>query len=350
MKIHIACNDGSPIDKAWSDIHGAGVGGAEYALLSLSEQFVKDGHEVVIYNQNGSEEIEEAGIIFRNLNTVMSGDDDRILIAFRSPNHRVTDAKAEMKLWWSTDQHTIGSFKTFAEHVEFIITISPFHTDYHIKTYGFDTSQIAHIDLGVRDEYLSLDEIEKTKNLCIFCSVPDRGLQVLYKAWPMIKHSVPDASLIITSDYRLWGLPSPGNHKHRLMWSDSNDVSFLGKIPRDELVKLQMSAEILAYPSTYEELFCVSVAECEVAGAYPVTSTKGAIPTTNQWGTSIIGDPTRPDFLPGFASRIISLLNDERDFLESQRKIMMDEARERFSWERIAKEWYGLFENGGIQK
>lgn len=350
MKIHIACNDGSPINKVWSDIHGDGVGGAEYGLLSLAEQFVKDGHEVVIYNQNGSEEIEEAGIIFRNMNTVMSGDDDRILITFRSPNHRTTDAKAEMKLWWSTDQYTIGNFKTFASKVEFIITISPFHTSYLMETYDFDASKVAHIDLGVRGEYLTFNEVEKTKNLCIFCSVPDRGLQILYRAWPSIKHAVPDASLIITSDYRLWGLPSPGNHKHRLMWSDTSGVSFLGKVPREELIKLQMSADILTYPSTYDELFCISVAECEVAGAYPVTSTKGAIPTTNQWGTSIVGDPTRPEFVNEFTGRTISLLTDERDFLESQQKIMMKEASERFSWKRIAKEWYDLFENGRIEK
>jgi glycosyltransferase involved in cell wall biosynthesis len=348
MKIHFACNDGSPIDKLWEDIHGRGVGGAEYGLLSLAEQFVKDGHEVVIYNQAGGVEIEQAGIVFKNLNQVMGGDPDRILIAFRSPNDRIMAAKAEKKLWWSTDQHTIGSFKNFGRQVEFIITISPFHTDYHIKTYGFSPSKIGHIDLGVRDDYLPYGKVEKKKNMCIFCSVPDRGLHVLYQSWGRIKSAVPDATLVITSDYRLWGLPSPNNHKHRLMWATADGVSFLGKVSRDELVTLQMSAEILSYPSTYEELFCVSVAECGVAGAYPVTSTKGAVPTTNQWGTSIIGDPTRPEFIPGFAGRIISLLTDDREFLESQQKIMMKEARERFSWERIAKKWYRLFEDGRI--
>jgi len=350
MKIHIACNDGSPIDKVWSDIFGNGVGGAEYALLSLAEQFVKDGHEVVIYNRSGTDEREEVGILFKNLNAIDPAEADRILITFRSPNLRIVPAKAERKLWWSTDQYTIGSFKGFAKNVDFIITISPFHTDYHMKTYGFTSGQIAHIDLGVRDEYLDFDEIEKKKNLCIFCSVPDRGLQILYAAWPIIARDVPNASLIITSDYRLWGLPSPNNHKHRLMWSDAAEVNFLGKVPRHELVKLQMAAEILAYPCTYEELFCVSVAECEVAGAYPVTTTKGAVPTTNQWGTSIVGDPTRPTFVNEFTGRIISLLTDERDFLESQQKIMMKEAKERFSWKRIAGEWYDLFENGRIEK
>lgn len=345
MKIHFACNDGSPINVLWSDIHDRGVGGAEYGLLSLAEQFVKDGHEVIIFNREHGR-VEEAGIVFEDMNKVVGAGADRILIAFRSPNFRVAHAEAEKKLWWSTDQATIGNFKEFSNHVEYIIAISPYHLDYHMKTYGFKPEKIGYIDLGVRDDYASYEEIEKKKNLCIFCSVPARGLHVLYQAWPYIKRDVPDAELVITSDYRLWGLPSPGNHKHRLMWADADGVNFLGKVSRPELVKLQMSAEILSYPCTYEELFCVSVAECTVAGAYPVTSTRGAIPTTNQWGTSISGDPTLRNYPPEFASRVISLLTDERGFLESQRKIMMKEARERFSWKRIAEQWYELFENG----
>jgi len=131
MKIHIACNDGSPIDKVWSDIHGNGVGGAELALLSLAEQFAKDGHEVRIYNQTGGPR-EEAGIIFENINGINPKETDRVLITFRSPNERTEFAGAVRKIWWSTDKYTIGSFKKAAANNEFCITISPFHTNYLI--------------------------------------------------------------------------------------------------------------------------------------------------------------------------------------------------------------------------
>lgn len=349
MKIHILCNDGSPIDKTWAHIHGPGVGGAELALLSLSEQFVEDGHEVHIFNQTGDDVQIQKGIHFENIDACPSEADDRILIVFRSPNHRIAGKKYERLIWWSADQYTIGNFKRFSAMVDFVVTISSHHTDYHTKTYGIPRNHIEHIDLGVRPEYADLKDIEKQKNLCIFCSVPDRGLNILYAAWPIIKRDVPDARLIITSDYRLWGWPNPRNHHHRLMWTDADGVNFLGRVPRHELVQLQLASELLVYPCTYDELFCISVAECQVAGAYPITSSFGALPTTNFWGTILNGDPTRPQFVQEFTARAISLLTDERPFLEKQQKKMSVEARERFLWPNIAERWYELFENGRIK-
>jgi len=348
MKIHILCNDGSPLDKVWTDIFDGGVGGAEMALLSLSEQFVKDGHEVIIYNRKGNGTIEQQGIVFKHLNLYSGGSESEVTIVFRSPNNRIDRAKTGRRLWWSTDQFTIGNFGQFANKVQFVVTISPFHTKYHMRTYKIPGDKVAHIDLGVRAEY-DLNEIEKQKNLCIFCSVPSRGLNILYAAWPLIKRDVPDAQLVITSDYRLWGEPAPGNHYYRLMWADADDVDFLGKVSRHELVRLQLASELLVYPCTYDELFCISVAECEVAGAYPITSAFGALPTTNHWGTVISGDPTHPQFVTEFVARAVSLMTEERSFLEERQETMANQAEKRFSWVRIAKRWYDLIEDGTIE-
>ena len=346
MKIHFLCNDGSPIGILLHDIYDRGVGGAENALLSLAEQFAKEGHDATIYNDPKSRG-EEGGIKFRMLNEFKPDDPNRVLIVFRSPNHRAEKAKAIRKLWWSTDQFTIGNFATFSGLVDFVVTISPFHTAYHQKHYHIPLSKMYHIDLGVRDEYP--ENIKKKKKQLIYCSVPSRGLSVLYAAWPLILRDVPGASLVITSDYRLWGV-GPGNHYHRLMWSDADNVSFVGKVPRHELLKLQAESEILAYPCTYEELFCISLAECQVAGAFPVTSAYGALPTTNEYGVTILGTPLKPDFVEEFVERIVSLLTDEREYLEERQKVMMAKAPERFSWARIAQRWYELIETGDLER
>jgi len=346
MKIHFLCNDGSPIGVLWNDIYTRGVGGAEIALLSLAEQFAKDGHDVTIYNDPKSRG-DESGIKFRMLNEFKIDDSDRILIVFRSPNVRAEGASAIRKLWWSTDQRTVGNFATFSGFVNFVITISPYHTAYHQQLYHIPLSKMYHIDLGVRNEYPK--NAKKKKGQLIFCSVPDRGLNVLHAAWPLILRDAPEASLIITSDYRLWGF-GPGNHYHRLMWSEADNVSFPGMVPRHELIKLQAESEILAYPCTYEELFCVSVAECQVAGALPITSTYGALPTTNEYGITILGVPFNPGFVEGFVERIVSLLTNEREYLGERQKVMMTKARERFSWARIAQRWYELIETGDLER
>lgn len=347
MKIHFLCNDGSPIGVLWQDIHGKGVGGAELALLSLAEELVKNGHDVIIYNNptRPSPPGLNAGIRFRTINDLVLGEKDRALIVFRSPSPLVAEAAASTKLWWSTDQHTVGDFSRFSRQVERVVTISPYHRQYLVATYGIPEAKIGTIDLGVRDWEYDPEEL-KIPNRLLYCSIADRGLACLHAAWALLKKRVPDASLVITSDYRLWGVDSPGNHYHRLMWIDQDDVSFLGKVERSRLVKIQSQSQIQAYPCTYDELFCISTAECQVAGAYPITSGIGALSTTNQWGDIIPGEATSPAFIEEFVTRLTYLLADGQEELEAAQKLMRREARVRFSWARIAAQWEKLIETG----
>jgi len=41
-------------------------------------------------------------------------------------------------------------------------------------------------------------------------------------------------------------------------WTKKDSVKFLGKISREELVKHQLTSQVMAYPSTYDECFCIA--------------------------------------------------------------------------------------------
>ena len=138
----------------------------------------------------------------------------------------------------------------------------------------------------------------------------------------------------------------PRNAQHRLAWAGLPGVTFVGAIPRKELCRHQQEAELMLYPSTYEELFCVSVAECSYAGAIPITSEKAALATTNEFGFKIPGQPGTLDFTNAFASMAIRLLETDRQYTATRRPTMMANAARRFSWERIAKQWEYVLEKG----
>lgn len=350
LVIDLLCNDGSPIGVIPPDIEGRGVGGAELSMMTLMEVFVERGHKVRVFN-DPKRPGDYKGVQYLSLQAYEDRIPRDVLIVFRSPNKRYNRGQMPpevRKIWWSTDQFTIGDFSKFAEKVDFCITISPFHTNYHLKNYDISEKKIGHIDLGVRTwEYDN--EIAKIPGRLIFCSIPDRGLPVLHAAWPLIKRDAPHASLVITSDYTLWGAPA-NNQQHRLSWARvGKGVMFRGKVARSELVKLQRQAEIMAYPSLYEELFCISAAECQVAGAMPVTSETGALVTTNEFGIIVPGNPKTPSWVENFASRIVSLLTSEHDYLEQRQVAMMRTAQARFDWQKIAERWEGLFRDGKIK-
>lgn len=338
MNIDLICNDGSPLGIQRTDIHGEngriGLGGAELALMTLCDGWHESGHHVRLYNNPKN----TVGQTFAQLplDSFEPNDNRDILIIFRSPNIRSYNAKG-LKVWWSCDQYTVGSYKDFSKTVDKIVTISPFHANYFRETYEIDNT--ITIDLPVRTwEY---EPIEKVKNRLIFCSVPERGLGVLAKIYDVLLEKIPNISLAITSDYRLWGMPTGMNEHYIAKFLGKSGVRFLGAIPRGELIKEQLQAQILAYPCTYDELFCYAVAECSVAGAYPITPPIGALSTTNM-GTLLDGNPEDMNWQKQFVDEIENKLTNQ-DELENRSHRLQSRSIKRFSLDRVLNEWERVF-------
>lgn len=338
LKIDVLCNDGSPLGVSESSIYGTdgrmGVGGAELAILTLMGAWHDAGHEVTFYNNpqpHSKSRFRHAPI------SLFAPKESRdILIVFRSPNQRAIaiHARTKKKVWFSTDQYTVGNFAEFAQHVDQIVTISNFHADYFQKIYGIQNTTI--IDLPVRiDEYRK--DVEKVPNRMIFCSVPTRGLDVLAQCYPHIQKEVRDASLVITSDFRLWGANSPMNEQYLRKFMGMNNVTFLGAVSRTQLIDEQLKAEIHGYPCTYDELFCYSSAECQVAGAFPITSMAGALETTNM-GLFIPGDPNSESWRVLFIETVVRAMKNREQF-QQMAKENQNRAVSRFATEKILKEW-----------
>ena len=335
MKIDILCNDGSPLKVTLATLMGTdpaqpGVGGSEYALLTMCEAWHNAGHQVCLYNNpdlpNGSP-FEQ-----RRVNDFKPQDNRDVLIVFRSPNFRVNEATG-LKVWWSCDSHTTGSYPTFAKMVDKIVTISPHHSDFFKTTYGIDNT--IDIDLPVRCwEYTQ--PVEKIPYRCIFTSVPDRGLAEMMLCWPHIVKQVPEATLVVTSDYRLWGCGAARNEHHLQPFIGNPSARMLGAIKRPQLVEEELKAELFVYPCTFDEQFCISCSEAQIAGAYPITSDFGALPTTNM-GYVLKGDPRNSEWRDGFIKSVVNLLQSANKKVAQQ--LVQTKALERFSIERILEEW-----------
>lgn len=341
LKIDVLCNDGSPIGIVEDDIHGKipprlGVGGAELALLTLCSAWQYFGHKVTLYNN--PREIDRSSFEQKYITEFNPQDDRDILIIFRSPNFLVETSKGR-KIWWSCDQYTVGDFKAFSKMVDRIVTISPYHSDYFKRMYGiFDT---VSIDLPVRTwEYSTFPE--KVHHRCIFTSIPDRGLVPLNAAWPLILKEVPDASLVITSDWRLWvdWANEDMIRSYKLAFARQPNVVYLGAVPRRRLIEEQSKAQVHLYPCIYEELFCISVAESQVAGAFPITSDMGALSTTNM-GWILHGNPQDPLWIDQFVHMTVEFMTNPR--MTEKVRDLQEIARKRFSLDTILRQWEEIF-------
>lgn len=332
MKINVYCIEGSPTGVIPEDVHGKGVGGAELALLTWASAMAARGHDVNVFNDPRVSGMHEGALYLPRTSFSFSEEPD-VLITFRGAAPSLPRSAAGVNVFWSCDQYTIGSYdKDVFPWVDVTVTISPYHKAYFLNTYSrANQTRLEYIDLGVRTwEYQ--EPVEKVPYQMIFCSVPDRGLDVVAQMWPKLKRLLPEATLVITSDYRLWGVPYPGDTRFRATLSDMEGVRYLGKVPRKELVELQMQSDLMFYPCTYEELFCIAAAECQVAGAFPITTSKGALATTNAYGKQ-----RHPEFFVGTAVTML----EHKDLQEYQHACRV-QALARFNWERICSQWEQL--------
>lgn len=338
MKIDILCNDGSPLGvtskTVWGDAHRVGVGGSELALITLCEEWTKAGYEVVLYNnpyEPSASPFEQKYMHSFDVN----GKRD-VLIIWRSPNIRSIPVDNCLKVWLSHDQRTVGDFKQFASSVHKIVGISDFHKKYFESEYGINNMIV--IDIPIRIEDYQYD-VPKDPNKIIFTSIPDRGLDKLHRMWPAIRKRFPDVYVTITSDYRLWGAGAANNNAHRAMWVTREGINFVGAVNRKQLIHHQKTASIHLYPCTYDELFCIAVAESQVARTYTITSGCGALPTTNM-GKLLMVDVNDP-------RNDVHFIDALEEYMKGEANLnFYEKALERFSPGTVLKQWEELVFNG----
>jgi glycosyltransferase involved in cell wall biosynthesis len=340
MKIDFLCNDGSPrlvtMRSVWGHDGRTGVGGSELAMLTLCELWTKKGYRIRLYNdpsEQGVSEFEQLPIAAFN-----PQEDRDVLIIFRTPRYDVVAAKG-LKVWLSFDQFTLRDrpFDKYAIIPDKIVGISEYHSRYFMEKYAIHSMIV--IDLPLRVDDFNEINVERIPNRLIFTSVPDRGIMNLHALWPLIKQQVPDASLVITSDYRLWGLNHPNNANYLVHWIGSPDVSYAGAMKRGKYLEELCKADIFLYPhkALNPELFCVSCIEAQYAGAYPVTTDVGALATTNL-GTILSGDAENVNWRIQCANKVAELLSDRED-LQLKRAEVIKKTFDRFNPETILQAW-----------
>jgi glycosyltransferase involved in cell wall biosynthesis len=124
---------------------------------------------------------------------------------------------------------------------------------------------------------------------------------------------------------------------YKLPYASLPNTNYIGAVKRDELIRHQLEADLHLYAGVYDELFCISVAESQVAGAIPITSQTGALRTTNSFGVQIAGHPTESSFVDAFVDATVRHLQDPD--LQEKQIDMHKRAVARFSLDRILEEW-----------
>lgn len=324
----------------------AGIGGSQSALICMAKSLAALGNHVEIYNYTDKERYFD-GVLYCPVGRFDSKQHIDVFFLFRYFSPIINEVVSNLKILWShdipSDKPLYGIPKSLVT-VDRVFAVSPFHgkslTSF-AKEFG-----ISHLEekVWVTSNGIVADDyrinLPKKRNQVIYCSVPDRGLSTILHVWPRIKSSISDAQLIITGDYSLWGHP-PGTEEFKSRAQQLQGVTFLGRVPRSELIRHQLESEVHVLPGGVPENFCIASIECQASGTPTVAVALGALPTTVVDGYSgllVAGEPGTEPFDTNFAETVIRLLQD-RPMLQRLSGYGRERALTHFAYDKLARIW-----------
>jgi len=321
--------------------HDTGVGGTEALVVVLAETLAAQGITVMVATPIDRERCDQ-GVRYQPVRASRPRE-AAVTVLVKQWSDVATDAGA-VRVFLATDVH-VPNPELLAQCIRWStrsLALSPFMRD-------ILADEVSAPDMGVLPPPIALEDYagaaETRDRVLLYCSVPDRGLYYLKDLFPAIRRRVPDATLVITSDFSLWGRAA-AKDAFVGFFKNQRGIEYLGHVDRPRLVDEQRRARVLAYPCIFPEGFCIAAAECMAAGAVPVTTNAFALTTTvGDAGALIDGRPRGWFYRRRFVKAAVALLSDDRHWLERSRQCRT--RAQSYGAQAVAAQFLGLVATAG---
>jgi glycosyltransferase involved in cell wall biosynthesis len=272
------------------------------------------------------------------------------LIISRCDKSMIDDSKINI-LWQhlDSDQEAAQGFKDpeFVEKLDAIVFVS--NWQYHSFRSRF--SLPAEKCIVIKNALEPVRYRDRTPSdviRLVYSSTPWRGLEVLLNAFELLERK--DCELHVYSSTAIYGKSfyelndKDWSHLYEKAKAMDN-VFYRGYVPNDILKNELFDADILTYPSTWTETFCLSAVEAGVAGLRILTTNLGALPeVVGDRGTFVPYSDDRALLAKLFAQQLNDLIDEVKESNSNQFRLEQHlHFRENFSWDRRKNEWDSLF-------
>lgn len=329
------------------------LGGSESAMCYLAEQLAKMRHKVFLLTRL-SQKSEKRGVIcipFEKVpNDILTSLD--ILIVQNTPLEgfkmkRFLNKKTKIILWTqhAPDQPAVQSIAKdeIRNCFDAFVMVSTYQLNGYISAFGLDKTKCVIFKNAIAPAFENLFQTKdsllnqkKMPPVLAYTSTPFRGLDLLIRIFPAIRHAVPNISLRIYSDMKIYQTRSELEQKeygdlYRLC-RETEGVEYIGSISQPDLAKELHSVSVLTYPNTFAETSCISVMEAMAAGCQIITSKLGALPETATGFAKLI--PMDLNYNQNFINATVAALKHPTD--KSKQVAFV---KNNYIWTNRALEW-----------
>ncbi len=284
------------------------VGGSEEAIIHLSAALAKKGCKVTVYTdmpkRKDSVFVHE-GVQWRTHAELDVASLEGTLLVWRAPalaaNFKAKNPRLKV-LNWLHDTHYECPPEGYAR-ADGTVVLSRFHVEAVTQLDGFSGPFFQASNGIVPAEFPEPDESKRDPHAAIYAAAPNRGLELLLEAWPIIRGAVPDATLRV---YYSWALteqmllkrPDPemkallSKLRARFDLFKDQGVTYVGGVPHAQLNEAYRTSGVWTFPpERFNEISCISALRAQASGCWPVIIPTGALPETCPHGDHVeLGD------------------------------------------------------------
>lgn len=278
MIIKIFSNE---IPGGWSPLDlEKSLGGSEETIVLLAKALAEK-HEVIVYHsQKDKSSFIHDGVVYKD-HSEANCYDDEVFITVKDNTPWLNGARGKVNLHWTAEVERPWDTSMLDAYVH----ISEFHKSRNLWVPSNISKAIPH---GIDIPSLDKNKAVREENTLLYCSSPDRGLEVLLKDWPKIKERHPEFILKISYGFEMLKACSNNNPKaleyidYMLGLMQQSDIHYLGSMSKDDLEKEYWKAHfwILPLQKAESELFCLNAVKSSYCGAIPIVNKIGALKDT----------------------------------------------------------------------
>ena len=330
MEIVIHCG-GTPFNG--DTLKTKSLGGSESAAYYMAKELAKQGHSVLVFtnhNEGGAfdgvsyapaGEITQEFPLGRLFFFYATNTPHDVLIIQRSCAAFMPQYASKVNILWLHDLALFRQkdlFNVQMWNVDAIFTVSEYHKSQVCDVYGINPDIVMPItngvDLSLYDpdrDYVSVDDgrhletlesrvdaqskleggelnqvtkaIEHDKIKLIYSSRPERGLENLVGP-----DGIMERIYKLDKRFHLYVCTYDNVAEHmrpfyEMLWARCEElpnVTQLGNLTKQELADVQRQCSACVYPTTFEEVSCITAMECMAAGALFISSAHAALPET----------------------------------------------------------------------
>jgi glycosyltransferase involved in cell wall biosynthesis len=319
--------------------------GTEISILKLANQLSKN-YKIYIVTLSDDETIITDNFIYINYKNLHINVD--ILIISRYINYFMYcffQPCTKIYLWvhditilayyqnFVLENNGKAFLHNFLDRIDKIIVLSEWHKTFFQSYYQIPDNKLTIIGNGITiNNFIPIIDISrKQKNKFIWTSCLNRGIERCIEIIQLIHDVFPDTELHIFRNYEA----------HQNIVDSVKDLTYIhfhNKVTNEQIIEEFKKSEYWFYPTTFNETYCISALEAQMAGCIAISTDVASLNTTvGDHGFLIKNTLSNKEI----AEEVISLMNNHE--LKNKLRKKGEEWAKKQDWGVISKKWIKLF-------